>query len=106
MGSKANFFQLDVLFESEEAKGLIISAHGMLPILEILEPCTVKSRQSTILRLLKVVNTVSIVGPLYIQANLLDYIERCRNTGEPVLCWRYPNYYQVRRKTVFERDQT
>ena len=55
----ANTVQLDVLFESEEAKGLIISAHGMLPILEILEPCTVKSRQSTILRLLKVVNTVS-----------------------------------------------
>jgi hypothetical protein len=53
-----NVLQLDVLYESEEAKGLIISAHGMLPILEILEPCTVKSRQSMILRLLKVVNTV------------------------------------------------
>ena len=37
---------------------MIIGAHGMLPILEILEPCTVKSRQSMILRLLKVVNTV------------------------------------------------
>jgi hypothetical protein len=55
----ANSIKLDVLFESEEVKGLIISAHGMLPILEILEPCTVKSRQTTILRLLKVVNTVS-----------------------------------------------
>lgn len=54
-----NRMKLDVIFESEEAKGLIISAHGMLPILEILEPCTVKSRQTTILRLLKVVNTVS-----------------------------------------------
>lgn len=31
----------------------------MLPILEILEPCTVKSRQDMILWLLKVVNTVS-----------------------------------------------
>jgi hypothetical protein len=51
--------KLDVLYESEDAKSLIISAHGMLPILEILEPCTVKSRQSMILRLLKVVNTVS-----------------------------------------------
>lgn len=52
------------MYESEEAKGLIISAHGMLPILEILEPCTVKSRQTTILRLLKVVNTVSTVWQL------------------------------------------
>jgi hypothetical protein len=56
----SNIYKLDVLVESEEAKGLIISAHGMLPILEILEPCTVKSRQSTILRLLRVVNAVSI----------------------------------------------
>ncbi|KAG0652041.1 Serine threonine-kinase sepH [Hyphodiscus hymeniophilus] len=60
---------LDVLFESEEAKGLIISAHGMLPILEILEPCTVKSRQSTILRLLKVVNMI-ILNDVEIQENL------------------------------------
>ncbi|KAG9240832.1 cell division control protein-like protein 15 [Calycina marina] len=60
---------LDVLFESEEAKGLIICAHGMLPILEILEPCTVKSRQSTILRLLKVVNTI-ILNDVEIQENL------------------------------------
>ncbi len=51
--------KLDVLYESEDAKALIISAHGMLPILEILEPCTVKSRQDMILWLLKVVNTVS-----------------------------------------------
>jgi hypothetical protein len=62
-GNLTNVMQLDVLYESEEAKGLIISAHGMLPILEILEPCTVKSRQSTILRLLKVVNTVSPTIP-------------------------------------------
>ena len=51
--------KLNVLYESEDAKPLIISAHGMLPILEILEPCTVKSRQDMILWLLKVVNTVS-----------------------------------------------
>jgi hypothetical protein len=50
--------KLDVLYESEDAKALIISAHGMLPILEILEPCTVKSRQDMVLWLLKVVNTV------------------------------------------------
>ncbi|TVY13708.1 Cytokinesis protein sepH [Lachnellula arida] len=60
---------LDVLYESEDAKGLIISAHGMLPILEILEPCTVKSRQSMILRLLKVVNTI-ILSDVEIQENL------------------------------------
>ena len=64
----ANIIKLDVLYESEEAKGLIISAHGMLPILEILEPCTVKSRQSTILRLLKVVNTVRFQKFSFFQA--------------------------------------
>ncbi|POS87394.1 cell division control protein-like protein 15 [Erysiphe pulchra] len=60
---------LDVLYESEDAKALIISAHGMLPILEILETCTVKSRQSMILRLLKVVNTI-ILDNVEIQENL------------------------------------
>lgn len=39
-------------------KNLVISAHGLLPILEILEPCTVKSRQYMILQFLKVVNAV------------------------------------------------
>lgn len=39
-------------------KDLIISAHGLLPILEILEPRTVKSRQHMILQLLKIVNAV------------------------------------------------
>ncbi|KAH7407770.1 cell division control protein-like protein 15 [Cadophora sp. MPI-SDFR-AT-0126] len=60
---------LDVLYESDDAKAMIISAHGMLPILEILEPCTVKSRQSMILRLLKVVNTI-ILNDVEIQENL------------------------------------
>ncbi|RDW60891.1 cell division control protein-like protein 15 [Coleophoma cylindrospora] len=60
---------LDVLYESEDAKSLIISAHGMLPILEILEPCTVKSRQSMILQLLKVVNLI-ISNDVEIQENL------------------------------------
>jgi hypothetical protein len=58
--SNADNIKLNVLYESEDAKPLIISAHGMLPILEILEPCTVKSRQDMILWLLKVVNTVSL----------------------------------------------
>lgn len=60
---------LDVLYESVDAKSLIISAHGMLPILEILEPCTLKSRQSMILRLLKVVNSI-ILDDVEIQENL------------------------------------
>ncbi|KAA8574504.1 hypothetical protein EYC84_005958 [Monilinia fructicola] len=60
---------LDILYESEDAKGLIISAHGMLPILEILEPCNLKSRQSMILRLLKVVNAI-ISNDVEIQENL------------------------------------
>ncbi|KAH9223611.1 cell division control protein-like protein 15 [Leptodontidium sp. 2 PMI_412] len=60
---------LDVLYESDDAKAMIIGAHGMLPILEILEPCTVKSRQSMILRLLKVVNTI-ILNDVEIQENL------------------------------------
>jgi hypothetical protein len=49
---------LGLLVEHGEAKDLIISAHGLLPILEILEPCTVKSRQHMILQLLKIVNAV------------------------------------------------
>ncbi|CAG8982195.1 hypothetical protein HYALB_00003631 [Hymenoscyphus albidus] len=60
---------LDVLYESVDAKNIIISAHGMLPILEILEPCTLKSRQSMILRLLKVVNSI-ILDDVEIQENL------------------------------------
>ena len=62
--SNADNIKLNVLYESEDAKPLIISAHGMLPILEILEPCTVKSRQDMILWLLKVVNTVSKISLL------------------------------------------
>lgn len=50
--------KLSLLWENKEVKNLIISAHGLLPILEILEPCTVKSRQYMILQLLKVVNAV------------------------------------------------
>jgi hypothetical protein len=72
--ANADFAKLDVLYESEDAKALIISAHGMLPILEILEPCTVKSRQDMILWLLKVVNTVSDES--------MHYFNRARtNTG-------------------------
>lgn len=47
-----------MLWENNEVKDMIISAHGLLPILEILEPCTVKSRQHMILQLVKIVNEV------------------------------------------------
>lgn len=60
---------LALLWENNEVKNLIISAHGLLPILEILEPCTVKSRQYTILQLLKVVNAI-ILDDVEIQENL------------------------------------
>ena len=56
--------QLALLWENTEVKDLIISAHGLLPILEILEPCTVKSRQHMILQLLKIVNAVSFTQPI------------------------------------------
>ncbi|POR35959.1 Septation [Tolypocladium paradoxum] len=61
--------QLALLWENKEVKNLIISAHGLLPILEILEPCTVKSRQYMILQLLKVVNAI-ILDDVEIQENL------------------------------------
>ncbi|KAI0472804.1 cell division control protein [Xylariaceae sp. FL0804] len=60
---------LNLLWESNEVKDLIISAHGLLPILEILEPCTVKSRQRMILHLLMVVNTI-ILDDVELQENL------------------------------------
>ncbi|KAI1332787.1 hypothetical protein F5Y16DRAFT_407412 [Xylariaceae sp. FL0255] len=60
---------LEVLWESPEAKDMIIGAHGLLPILEILEPCTVKSKQPMILQLLKVVNMI-IFEDVEIQENL------------------------------------
>lgn len=46
---------MQVLYESPEIKSTIISAHGMLPILEILETC---NRPPIILRLLKIVNMI------------------------------------------------
>ncbi len=46
---------MDYLSDSPETKNVIISAHGMLPILEVLDTCR---RRDVILRLLKIVNTV------------------------------------------------
>lgn len=60
---------LAMLWENSETKNLIIASHGLLPILEILEPCTVKSRQYMILQLLKVVNAI-ILDDVEIQENL------------------------------------
>ncbi|EAA32185.2 hypothetical protein GE21DRAFT_7765 [Neurospora crassa] len=60
---------LNLLWENSEVKDLIISAHGLLPILEILEPCTVKSRQHMILQLLKIVNAI-ILDDVELQENL------------------------------------
>ncbi|KAI9827047.1 MAG: hypothetical protein M1819_007039 [Sarea resinae] len=57
---------LEILFESPEAKGIIISAHGMLPILEMLETCR---RRDVILQLLKIVNNI-MFNDVEIQENL------------------------------------
>jgi hypothetical protein len=46
---------MDVLLESPETRNTIIGAHGMLPILEVLETC---KKREVILKLLKIVNAV------------------------------------------------
>lgn len=69
--------QLVLLWENPEVKGLIITAHGLLPILEILEPCTVKTRQHMILQLLKVVNTVS--SPILLRELMPSMTEASHN---------------------------
>lgn len=56
---------MQVLYESPDIKSVIISAHGMLPILELLETC---NRPPIILRLLKIVNMI-----------LLDSVETQEN---------------------------
>ncbi|KAH9828404.1 cytokinesis protein sepH-like [Teratosphaeria destructans] len=55
-----------ILSESPDVKSVIVSSHGMLPILEILETCT---RSGTILRLLRIVNTV-IYDNVEVQENM------------------------------------
>ncbi|KAH0543610.1 hypothetical protein FGG08_002048 [Glutinoglossum americanum] len=57
---------MEILSDSPEMKSVIISAHGMLPILEILETC---SRRDVIPRLLKIVNAI-IFNDVEIQENL------------------------------------
>lgn len=57
---------LEVLSDLPETKSVIISAHGMLPILEILETCR---HRDIIFHLLKIVNTI-IFNDVEIQENL------------------------------------
>ena len=57
---------LDVLSDLQETKSVIISAHGMLPILEILETCR---HRDVIYHLLKIVNTI-IFNDVDVQENL------------------------------------
>ncbi|KAL1302173.1 hypothetical protein AAFC00_002604 [Neodothiora populina] len=57
---------MQVLYEVPEIKSVVISSHGMLPILEILETC---NRPHTILSLLKIVNLI-ILDNVEIQENL------------------------------------
>ncbi|KAM0797486.1 hypothetical protein BDR22DRAFT_445573 [Usnea florida] len=57
---------LDVLSDLPDTKSVIISAHGMLPILEILESCR---HRDVIYNLLKIVNVI-IFNDVEIQENL------------------------------------
>ena len=57
---------LDVLSDLPETKSVIISAHGMLPILEILETCR---HRDVIYHLLKIVNMI-IFNDVDVQENL------------------------------------
>lgn len=57
---------MQVLFESPDMQAVVISAHGMLPILEILET---SNRPMVILRLLKIVNML-LLDNVEIQENI------------------------------------
>lgn len=48
---------MEALLETPELKTVIISSHGLLPILEILEQC---DHRQIVLRLLKIVNLVCV----------------------------------------------
>ncbi|KAF4550015.1 Cytokinesis-like protein 3 [Elsinoe fawcettii] len=57
---------MQVLYESPDVKSVIVSSHGMLPILEILEA---SKRPDTVLRLLKIINMI-LLDNVEIQENL------------------------------------
>jgi hypothetical protein len=50
-----NMTQMDIISEFPETKDNVIGAHGMLPILEVLETC---KKRDVIVKLLKIVNAV------------------------------------------------
>lgn len=58
---------LDILTDSPELKTVVVSSHGMLPILEVLETC---SRPDTQYRLLNIVNTIISPSNVEVQENL------------------------------------
>lgn len=57
---------MEILLESPETKANVISAHGMLPILEVLETC---EQREVVAKLLKIVNAVS-GGPIWFWVGL------------------------------------
>jgi len=57
---------IQVLFESPDMKSIIVSSHGLLPLLEVLDNC---SQREIILRLLKIVNAI-ILDSVEIQETL------------------------------------
>jgi hypothetical protein len=65
---------MDILMAEPDTKDNVISAHGMLPILEVLETCTALD---IILKLLKIVNAVSVAA-LRCPLNLLTCIAHFR----------------------------
>jgi serine/threonine protein kinase len=66
---------MQVLIESPELKGTIVTSHGMLPILEILDTCQM---QDVILRLLKIVNMI-----IYENEELMETL--CFLGGIPII---------------------
>lgn len=66
---------MQVLIESPSLKAVIVSSHGMLPILEILDTCQM---QDVILRLLKIVNMI-----IYENEELMETL--CFLGGIPII---------------------
>jgi len=57
LDSDEDFPQVDILEETPDMQGQLVSAHGMLAILEVLES---KPSRDVIIRLLEIINLVSI----------------------------------------------
>lgn len=67
--------QLSIVSEAPEMQGQLVSAHGMLAILEVLEG---RGSREVIMRLLQIINLVSIHWDFDISKNI--------PTSTPVLC--------------------